>query len=174
LLRHDKDDIRIFTLIIVQLAFGLALPLQGQNFTRVTGTITDGLDWSNESVQAQITPHGGVSPTIEGQGVGGYAGTFNTMLASNAAIVPVGTQWAFTVCIAAGVSLTIGTSPHCLSTAQVISEATMKFSTTLTPLSPVFSNVAAGPAGLKAPPLLPTPAQLELMRYTDGKRCGFG
>ena len=96
----------------------IALPAAAQNFTVVTGTVTDpnGLPYSYASVSAVLV---GVNPpvTINGNEISGAAaaqcdatGHFSLSLASNGV---VGGQWQFT--IGAAVQPPIGTGPQSFS-----------------------------------------------------------
>jgi hypothetical protein len=95
-----------FTLCVVTLFAGLA---QGQNFTTVTGTVTDpnGIPYANGLITFILGPLPfSSSPSVGGGPVAGYtgpfalngAGFFSVSLASNAAITPGSTQWTPQVC----------------------------------------------------------------------------
>src|SRR5689334_11817617 len=94
---------RALTLLVIVAA--VSFPAAAQNFTNVTGTITDpnGLPYSFANINATLV---GVNPapTINGQRVAGsFAvqadanGTFSMTVANNAV---VGGQWNFAVSIA--------------------------------------------------------------------------
>jgi hypothetical protein len=105
----------------------LALPAAAQNFTAVSGTITDpnGVPYSNCAVTAELVPSG-TNPTIGGAGISGLNrascdanGSFSMTLGSNAVISPGGTQWKFTV-TETGSPLPLGTGPQtCIATIAV-------------------------------------------------------
>jgi hypothetical protein len=117
----------------------LPFPAQAQNITTVTATITDpnGLPYSGASVQAQLVPTG-ITPTLNGQQVASFTratadatGTFSMNLASNAIILPGGTQWQFTVSESPGIAPPAGFGPQSFVVTLTISGASQSISASL-------------------------------------------
>lgn len=140
--------------------FMCAVAASAQNFTTVTGTITDtnGLPYSNASVTAEIQPAGtnpAVPPPCAGQtstncGISGVQrgsadvnGTFSMTLASNAAIIPGGTQWKFTVTITPGIPPPAGTGSQSCTATVSISGASQSVTASFS-ACPRLSNSASG------------------------------
>lgn len=143
--------------------FMCAFAASAQNFTTVTGTITDtnGLPYSNASVTAEIQPAGtnpAVPPPCAGQsstncGISGLQrstadvnGTFSMTLASNAAIIPGGTQWKFTVTITPGIPPPAGTGSQSCFATLTISGASQSVTSSFS-ACPRLSNTAGGSSG---------------------------
>jgi hypothetical protein len=138
----------------------------GQNFTTVTATITDpnGLPYANASVTAGIVPSGtnpSVPPPCSGQtstncaiagltrATADVAGKFTMNLASNAAILPSGTQWQFTI-NETGIAPPAGTGPQsCVftSTGTLISGASVSLSAQISATCPALSLIVGGGGG---------------------------
>jgi hypothetical protein len=137
----------------------LSTPAAAQNVTTVSGTVkdTNGVPYSNGTVQAQLLP-AGVTPTIpppcNGQnstpcvvsafsrGSTDSGGNFNMNLASNAVLSPGGTQWQFAV-NTTGAPLPIGTGPQTCSATLTISGASQSVSASFS-ACPALSNVTSG------------------------------
>lgn len=150
-------------LLILGACFLFVPPAEAQNSTIVTATITDpnGLPYSSATVQAQLIPAGvtpRIPPPCNGQSaspcfVSGFTsatadvtGSFSMNLASNAVLLPGGTQWQFTVS-ETGIAPPAGTGPQSFTTAITISGASQSISATLSALAPRLSNVSGGGGG---------------------------
>ena len=130
-------------IVLLILIGGLALPAAAQNFTNVTGTITDpnGLAYSNAQITAnlvQVNP----LPTINGNAIQGsfttsadVTGHFSMTLANNSV---VGGAWQFGVTIT--VAPPIGTGSQSLSAIVVIGGASQDISANLNPLAPPLAH----------------------------------
>lgn len=147
---------------------GLALFFFGslaaaQNVTTVTATITDtnGLPYSNATVQAQLLPSGitpSVPPPCNGQtaspcfvsafqqATADVTGTFSMNLASNAVLVPGGTQWQFTI-NEIGIVPPAGTGPQTCSATVTISGALQSISSSFS-ACPALSRIISGTGAL--------------------------
>lgn len=130
-----------------------------QNFTVVSATVVDpaGLPYAFASVQVQLIPTG-VTPTLNGLAVSAFAratadatGTFSITLASNAVLLPGGTQWQFTVNESPGIAPPAGTGPQTIVATITISGASQSISATLNALAPKLAN-GGGLSGAGAPP----------------------
>ena len=114
-------------LLLVLLFFVDVVPSAAQNFTAVSGTITDpnGVPYANCAITAELVPTGN-NPSINGAGISGLNragcdgnGSFNMNLGSNAVILPSGTQWKFTV-TSNGAPPPLGTGPQfCIATVTI-------------------------------------------------------
>lgn len=118
-----------------------AVPTHAQNFTNVTGTITDpsGIPYANCNITAELVPSG-LNPSINGAAIGGLnrascdgKGSFSMTLGSNAVILPAATQWKFTVNEQPGVAPPLGTGPQSLSQTFTISGASQVLTFTTVP-----------------------------------------
>ena len=140
-------------LCLIGLLCLVPFPARAQNITTVSATIVDpnGLPYSGASVQAQLVPTG-ITPTLNGQQVASFTratadvtGTFNMNLASNAIILPGGTQWQFTVNISPGIPPPAGTGPQSFVVTLTISGATQNISSNLNAVAPALTNFAGSP-----------------------------
>jgi len=112
-----------------------ATPAFAQNFTSVSGTITDpsAIPYANCNITAELVPSG-TNPTIGGAAIGGLNrascdanGNFSMTLGSNAVILPGGTQWKFTV-TETGNPPPLGTGPQSCTATITISGASQSIS----------------------------------------------
>ena len=148
---------KLWALNLLALALFVCAPIaHAQNFTTVTGTVTDpnGIPYSNATINGLLIPPG--SWTLGGQPYAGVLvntpldanGSFSANVGSNAAILPASTQWVFTVSIAPGIPLPLGTGPQTFTTGGItISGATQSITAALDSLAPKLTNFAGGGPG---------------------------
>ena len=132
------------TLTVFAVFFLSAVSMSAQNSTTVSGTVKDsnGVPYSNSTVQAQLLPVGAtptIPPPCNGQnatpcvvsafsrGSTDAAGNFTMNLASNAVLSPGGTQWQFTV-NTSGAPPPLGTGPQTCTATLTISGASQSVS----------------------------------------------
>lgn len=141
--------------LLLLLGLLLAVPAAAQNFTNVTGTITDpnSLPYSFATITANLI--GGNPSPVNGQAIQGSItagadvnGTFSMTVASNSV---VGGQWQFTVS-SAGVPPPSGFGPRQFSATVTISGASQSISTQLNAAALTLSRGGSGlPAGPTSP-----------------------
>jgi len=142
------------------LVFALACPmaLRAQNFTLVSGTVTDpnGVAYYPAQVQACLTPVT-TDPVVNGQHVNpnpgtpycvsaqtSKAGVFQMSLPANASITPAGTQYLFTV-TTPGSGPPAGTGPQNFTTSAVtISGSTQSVTGSFTGLPALLNSGSGG------------------------------
>lgn len=154
-----RKTLWIAALLFLASCFLLPASSFAQNFTVVSATVVDpaGLPYAFASVQVQLIPTG-VTPTLNGLAVSAFAratadatGTFSITLASNAVLLPGGTQWQFTVNESPGIAPPAGTGPQTIVATITISGASQSLSATLNALAPKLAN-GGGLSGAGAPP----------------------
>lgn len=150
-LSHPAGAIALTLFLLVL----LSLPASAQNFTNVTGTVTDpnGLAYSNATITADLI--GGNPSPVNGQAIQGSLtapldvnGTFSMTVGSNTV---VGGQWRFTV-NTAGVPPPLGTGPQNFSVTVTIGGATQSISTNLNAVAPALSHSGSGCGTLPTTP----------------------
>lgn len=157
--------IKLGILCAFLLAFFFAPAARAQcTFGVVTGTITDpnGLPYSNGSISATlVNPNPPMQPLCGGVAIGGFAqasldvnGSFTMNLAANAAIVPSGTTWVFTVNGNSNLPRPVGLGGVTFTTSGLtIVAGPQSLSTTLSALAPALTVTIGGPgAGNPASP----------------------
>lgn len=138
----------------------LVAPMAAQNFTTVTGTVTDpnGVPYANGTVSAQLIT-AGVTPTLGGSSFSMSAGptplsgtgSFLMQLASNTAMVPSTLKWKFTVCSAGGtIQPAGGTGPQCFTALITITGAAQSVSAALSAVAPALAAAIAVATGVAA------------------------
>ena len=153
-------------------------PVNAQNTTVVTGTITDsnGIPYANATVQAQLLPTG-VTPTepppCNGQsatnctvsayqrGTANAAGVFSMTLASNAVLSPGGTTWQITV-TETGTPPPLGTGPQSCSATVSVSGASQSLTSSFN-ACPALSNASGGLTPVASLPGTCTQASLPVL-----------
>lgn len=138
-------------------AFLFAPAAHAQNFTTVTVCVTDpnGLPYSYGTISAILTPATPGGYTLGGQPYSGQLpltaldqngcanGQGGISMGSNAAILPAGSQWLFTVGTA-GVAKPIGTGPQSFTVTITISGASQTISATVSASAPKLASLVSG------------------------------
>lgn len=133
-------------------------------YTSVTATISDpnGVPYSFANISADLVPSppggplctGNISfPGHQGPIQTTSAGTFTMLVPANAAIIPSGTTWKFTVGMSPGVALPFGTGPQSFSGTVTVSGSSQNISTTLNALAPALTLTCCGGSGTNILPL---------------------
>lgn len=130
----------------------------------VTATITDpnGLPYSNGTVTASLQP-ATQQPLCGGVAVGGFAsatldvnGSFSMSLAANAAIVPAGTHWVFTVNGSGNVPPPIGLGGQSFTSGNItITSGANNLTSTLSNLAPALTRLIGSGGGGAGNPASP-------------------
>lgn len=126
---------------------------QAQNFTSVSMTVTDpnGLPYSFAVVSAVLTPASPGGYTLGGFPYSGFlpataldvTGSVTVNMGSNAAILPGGSQWTFSI-TTPGAQPPIGSGPQAFQATISISGASQSISATLSAAAPALSKVTSG------------------------------
>jgi hypothetical protein len=157
--------IKIFGLLMA-LSLLVSAGLHAQNFTTVTGTITDpsGIPYAGGTISAVLTPGSAAGFTLGGFPYAGTiapsqlsaTGSFTLNFGSNAAILPSGTKWLITVnSNPGGIAPPLGTGAQTFTLLITISGASQNITTALEAVPPpALTNFSgAGPGAVTTFPL---------------------